>query len=104
MAQDPEEEDAFGNEPLDTSHDLDMVTIYESSTDDSEAEADVLCGLLESNGIPATVVRGTMFPSLGYSVQVPRARLEEARRVIDEARATGPEGAAEAEASSEEGQ
>jgi hypothetical protein len=102
MAQDPDEE-VGGGDTLDTSHDLDLVTIYESSAVDSEAEADVICGLLESNGIPATMVRGTMYPSLGYFVQVPRSRLEEARQRIDEARATGPEGAAEAEASSEEG-
>jgi hypothetical protein len=102
MAQDPEEE--VGGEGLDTSHDLDLVTLYESSAVDSEAEADVICGLLESNGIPANLVRGTMYPSLGYFVQVPRVRLEEARKLIEEARATGPEGAAEAEASSEEGQ
>jgi len=102
MAQDPDEEP--GGEGLDTSHDLDMVTLYESSAVDSEAEADVICGLLESNGISANLVRGTMYPSLGYFVQVPRARLEEAQKLIEEARATGPEGAAEAEASSEEGQ
>ena len=103
MAQDPKEE-AGGGGFLDTSHDLDMITIYESSPVESEAEAEVIRGLLDSNGIPATIVRGTMYPSLGYFVQVPRARLEEAHKVITEAQATGPEGAAEAEASSEEGQ
>jgi hypothetical protein len=103
MAQDPDEE-GRGSEALDTSHDLDMVTIYDSNAIDAEAEADVICGLLDSNGIPSTIVRGAMYPSLGDVVQVPRARVEEARRLIDEARATGPEGAAEAEASSEEGQ
>ena len=103
MAQDPEEE-VRDSEALDTSHDLDMVTIYESSAVDSEAEADVISGLLDSNGIPATIVRGAMYPSLGDVVQVPRSRVEEAQKLIDEALATGPEGAAEAEASSEEGQ
>jgi hypothetical protein len=100
MAQDPEEE--TGGQTLDTSHDLDMVTIYDSTTIDSEAEAEVICGLLDSNGIPATVVSGTPYPPLGFLVKVPRARVEEARKLIDEARANGPEGAAEAEASSEE--
>jgi hypothetical protein len=103
MAQDPEEE-ARGSDALDTSHDLDMVTIYDSSAVDAEAEADVICGLLNSNGIPAAIVRGAMYPSLGDVVQVPRAMVEEAERLIAEALATGPEGAAEAEASSEEGQ
>ena len=103
MAQDAEEE-AQGGGPLDTSHDLDMVTIYDSTAIDSEVEADVISGLLESNGIPASIVSGTPYPPLGYFVRVPRSRVEEARKLIDEARATGPEGAAEAEASSEEGQ
>jgi len=103
MAQDPQEE-ANGSQALDTSHDLDMVTIYDSNAVDSEAEADVIRGLLESNGIPATIVSGTPVLSLGDIVQVPRARVEEARKLIEEALATGPEGAAEAEASSEEGQ
>ena len=103
MAQDPEEEER-DSEGLDTSHDLDMVTIYDSNAIDAEAEADVICGLLDSNGIPTTIVRGTMYPSLGDIVQVPRSRVEEARKLIDEALVTGAEGAAEAEASSEEGQ
>jgi hypothetical protein len=102
MAQDPEEETG-GGETLNTSHDLDMITIYDSSTIDSEAEAEVICGLLDSNGIAANIVSGTPYPALGFLVQVPRARVEEARKLIEEARANGPEGAAEAEASSEEG-
>jgi hypothetical protein len=100
MAQDPEEEQ-LGGEPLDTSHDLDMVALYESNAIDAEAESGVIRGLLEANGIPATLVTGGPVPPAGWIIQVPRSRLDEARRIIDEARATGPEGAAEAEASSE---
>ena len=103
MAQDPDEEMANG-ETLDTSHDLDMVTLYESSTIDSESEAELIRGLLEANGIPANIVSGGPVPPVGFIVQIPRNRLEEARRAIAEARAAGPEGAAEAEASTEEGQ
>ena len=101
MAQDPEEE-GLGGEPLDTSHDLDTVTLYESSAVDAETEAEVIRGLLESNGIPANIVSGGPVPPVGWIIQVPRNRLEEARQIIEEARATGPEGAAEAEASSEQ--
>lgn len=100
MAQDPEEE-GLGREPLDISHDLDMITLYESSAVDADAEAEVIRGLLESNGIPATIVTGGPVPPVGWIVQVPRKRVDEARRLIEEAQATGPEGAAEAEASSE---
>jgi hypothetical protein len=101
MAQDPEEEQRSGA-TFDTSHDLDMVTLYESKTIDAEAEADVIRGLLDANGIPANIVSGGPLVPVGFMVQVPRARLEEAQRLIDEARATGPEGAAEAEASTED--
>ena len=103
MAQDPDEEMA-GGETLDTSHDLDMVTLFESTNIDSEAEAELIRGLLESNGIPANIVTGGPVPPVGFILQVPRNRVEEARRAIDEARATGPEGAAQAEASGEEEQ
>jgi len=107
MAQDPEaddpqkrDEDAPGD--VNTSHDLDMVTLYESQTIDSEMEAGVLKSLLESNGVPAIVVGATsQYPVLGYQVQVPRAQLEEARRILADAQAAGPEAAAEAEAESE---
>jgi hypothetical protein len=102
MAQDPEEE-GYGERLLDTSHELDMVQLYESNAIDAEAEAGVIRGLLEANGIPATIVTGGPVPPVGFIVHVPRKRLEEARRLIEEARATGPEGAAEAEASTEEG-
>lgn len=100
MAQDPEEE-GLGGGTLDKSHDLDMVSLFESNAVDAEAEAEVIRGLLESNGIPANIVTGGPVPPVGWMIQVPRNRLEDARRLIDEARATGPEGAAEAEASSE---
>ncbi len=43
-----------------------------------------------------------MLPVLEFQVQVPRANLEEARKLIDDAEAAGPEAAAEAEAASEE--
>lgn len=108
MAQDPErdedrqdEEERQDEEVVDPSHDLDMVTLYESLAVDADIEADVIHGILESNGVPSMVVSGFAQPNLGYQVKVPRARLEEARRLIDEAEAAGPEAAAEAEAASE---
>lgn len=100
MAQDPEEEGREG-EPLDTSHELDMVTIYESNAADAENESEIIRGLLEANGIPATLVTGYPVPPAGFIIKVPANRLEEARALIAEARDAGPEGAAEAEASTE---
>jgi hypothetical protein len=110
MAQDPEddeeqrdEEEQQDEEAVDLSHDLDMVTLYESSTADAEIEVEVIHGILETNGVPSFVVSGFACPNLGYQVQVPRSRIDEARRLIDEAEAAGPEAAAEAEAATETG-
>ena len=102
MAQDPERE---GDEPdqdqLLTSHALDMVALWDSSAVDAEAEADVIRGVLDSNGIPALLVRAAQYPVLGFQVMVPRGKVNEAQRLIEEAQAAGPEAAAEAEAASE---
>ena len=102
MAQDPEENEEQHETDVDTSHDLDMVPLYSSQTVDAEIEADVIRGLLEANGIPS-VVSTTPYPNLGSGIQVPRAMLEDALRVIREAQEAGPEAAAEAEAAGEEG-
>ncbi len=105
MAQDPEPEDdrdEVEQDEIDESHDLDMVTIYSTETVETESEASVIRGLLETNGIPATIVESPV-PPVGMQVQVPRAFLEDATRVIQEAQAAGPQAAAEAEAASEEG-
>jgi hypothetical protein len=102
MAQDPEhDEEQQEEDQIDPSHELDMVTLYTSLAVDAEMEADMIHGLLEASGVPSLVVRAPQFAPLGYEVKVPKARLEEARRLIDEAQAAGPEAAAEAEADSE---
>jgi hypothetical protein len=99
MAQDPEDRDQ--EQPL-TSRALDMVTLYNSTTVDSEMEADVIRGVLDTNGIPSVVQRAGPYPPLGIQVLVPRGRLQEAQELLEEAQAGGPEAAAEAEAASEE--
>jgi hypothetical protein len=100
MAQDPESE----QEQVDPSHDLDMVPLFTSQTVDAEMEADVIRGILESNGIPSVLQRAAQYPNLGFELRVPRAFAEEAGRLIAEQRAAGPEAAAEAEAAGEEQQ
>ncbi|HWB83539.1 MAG TPA: DUF2007 domain-containing protein [Bryobacteraceae bacterium] len=94
MAQDPEQVDA--------SHDLDMVTLFSSSNVDAEMEANAIRSVLDANGIPAIVVGASVIPSLEFQVQVPRAHAEEAERLIEEARAAGPEAADAGEAASED--
>lgn len=102
MAQDPERDDEQPDESsLNMSSELDMVPLYFSQTIEAEAEADLIKGLLEGNGIPATI-SGNIWPNLGFIIRVPRGRVEEAKRLIEEQQAAGPEAAAEAEAASED--
>ena len=101
MAQDPEDRDQ--DQPL-NSRALDLVTLYDSLAVDAEIEADVIRGLLDSNGIPSLVRSPGPYPPLGFQVLVPRGRLQEARRLVDEALDAGPAAAAEAEAASEDPQ
>lgn len=101
MAQDPDQdEDERDQEQILTSHALDMVALYDSSTVDAEMEADVIRGVLDSSGIPSLLKRAGPFP-LAFQVLVPRGKVQEARRLLDEARAAGPEAAAEAERATE---
>ena len=86
----------------DTSHDMDMVTLFTSSNHDAEMEAMQIHGMLESNGIPSIMVGTSALPVLAFQVQVPRENLEEAERILAEAQAAGPAAAAEAEAAGEE--
>jgi hypothetical protein len=87
---------------LDPSHDLDMVTLFSSQNHDAEMEATAIHGLLEANGIPSMVVGTQAIPTFEFQVQVPRARLEEAERVLAEAQESGPAAAVEAEQASED--
>ena len=101
MAQDPDQdEDERDQDQILTSHALDMVALYDSSTVDAEMEADVIRGVLDSSGIPSLLQRAGPFP-LAFQVLVPRGKVQEARRLLDEARAAGPEAAAEAERATE---
>jgi hypothetical protein len=82
-------------------HDLDLVTLFSSMNHDAEMEALALHGLLEANGIESTVVGPSTIPSVEFQVQVPRAQLEDAERIMAEAKESGPSAAEEAEAASE---
>ena len=103
MAQDPERDnEERDTDQLLTSHALDMVALWDSSNIDSEVEADMIRGVLDSNGIPTLVVGAPQYPNLGFQVQVPRGKVKEAQRLIEEAKAAGPEAAAAGELASEE--
>ena len=102
MAQDPEREHREDEGPVDTSHELDMVTLYRSSTVDSGIEADIIRGILDSHAIPSLVLRAAGYPSLGFQVRVHRENLRQAERLLEDAKAAGPGAALEAEKASEE--
>jgi hypothetical protein len=91
-------------EELDTSDDLDLVTVFSSDKHTSEMEAIGIQSILESGGISSVIVGGGVIPSIPFEVRVPRARLEEALRLIAESEAAGPRAAEEAERASEGGQ
>jgi hypothetical protein len=101
-AQDAEEGQGHGGGSVDTSHELDMVPLYRSSTVDAGVEADIIRGILDSNGIPSLMSRAAGYPSLGFAVHVHRGNVQHAERVIEEAKAAGPAAAMEAERALEE--
>jgi hypothetical protein len=102
MALSPESESESQSEGMDISHELDMVPVFSSSNHDGEMEAMNVHGILEANGIEAMLIGPSTIPSLEFQVQVSKADLEAARRILAEAQQGGPAAAAEAEAASEE--
>ena len=81
---------------------MEMVTLFSSSNHDAEQEALAIHALLESENIPSVVVGPSVIPSLEFRVEVPREKLQDAERIVNEARAAGPSAAEEAEAASED--
>jgi Putative prokaryotic signal transducing protein len=81
---------------------MEMVTIFNSPNHDAEQEALEIHALLESEGISSVVIGPSVIPSLEFRVEVPRRHVEEAQKIIADARAAGPAAAEEAEAASEE--
>ena len=88
-------------EELDTSEDLDLVTVFYSEEHDAQIKVQVIRGLLEASGVPTVIVGNTALPYLPFEVRVPKVRLEEALWLIAESEAAGPRAAEEAEALSE---
>lgn len=87
--------------PGDASHDMDLVTLFTSDAHNAEMEAMAIQGILEAGGIPSVLVGFQAMPSLPFEVRVPSARADEARRLIAESQAGGPEAAEQAEKASE---
>ncbi len=78
-----------------------MVTVFQSAGTTSEMEALSVQSLLEAAGISAMVVGSQSLPNLPEEVRVAREHVTEAKRIIADALAAGPAGAAEAEKQTE---
>jgi Putative prokaryotic signal transducing protein len=79
-----------------------MVSLFVGASD-AKMEAEMIHGVLESNGI-YSIVSGTTYPPVGFEVKVAREHLEEAQRLVQEAQAAGPGAAEEAETGTQEEQ
>lgn len=66
-----------------------------------EMEAINVQSLLVANGIDAVLFGVSTLPNLPFEIHVPAASLEEATRIFQEARQSGPEAAEMAEAAGE---
>jgi hypothetical protein len=85
----------------DTSHDLDLVTVFRAAGASAEMEATSIASVLDSNGIEAELVGDARLPILPFEVRVPRDHQVQARQLIAEALDAGPAGADEAQATEE---
>ena len=74
-----------------------MIAVFSSQNHDGEMEALAVQGVLESNGFDVQMVGPSTLPSLEFQVQVPESQAEDARMVIEKAKAAGPEAALEGE-------
>jgi len=87
-----------------SSHALDSVTVFEESGTTAEIEALGIQALLEAEGIRVMLGGETSFPSLPWSVSVPKADAQRALEIIADAKKAGPKAAVEAEAEQERSQ
>jgi hypothetical protein len=88
-------------EAKDSSHALDLVTIFEESGTTAEMEALEIQALLKSAGIRVVLGNEASFPNLPWSIRVPKTDAARALQVIKDAQKAGPKAAEEAEAAQE---
>ena len=83
------------------SHQLDLVTVFQSAGTTAELEAMSVKALLDSNGIEAVLISDSRLPNFPDEVRVAQQDVTEAKRLIADALSAGPAGAAEAEKETE---
>lgn len=81
---------------------LEAVTVFRArSSVTSEMEATSVKSLLEASGIAAILVGDARLPNLPFEVRVAKDQLEEAERILEQAREVGREAAEQEEQASE---
>ncbi|MCZ2079966.1 MAG: hypothetical protein LC130_33790 [Bryobacterales bacterium] len=93
---------ATGEQPVDTSHELDLETIFSAEGTTAEMEALGVKSILEANMIPTVLIGNSTLPVLRFEVRVAREYADAANRTLAEARAAGPEAAEEAQREAED--
>ncbi len=81
----------------DTSHDLDLVPVFEAIGAEAEMEAIAIHSVLQASDIPAVLIGSSSLPNLPFLVKVPQDQVEQAQLRIKEAKAAGPSAAEEAQ-------
>ena len=80
-----------------------MATIFRSSDHTAEIEAEMIMGMLESNGVKALLKGNDVLPGAhDVEIMVPESQQALAEQLIAEAKRSGPAAAEEAERASEE--
>jgi hypothetical protein len=88
---------------VDDSPDVDLETIFHAEGSSmAELEALAIKNLLESNGMAVVMVGDPILPNLPFEIRVARREAERARRLMTEARSTGPADAEAAESEFEQ--
>jgi len=81
----------------DTSHDLDLVPVFEAIGTEAEMEALAIHSVLQASEIPSVLIGSSALPNLPFQVKVPQDHIEQAQLRIKEAQAAGPMAADEAQ-------
>jgi hypothetical protein len=88
-------------EPGDPTEHLDLVTVASTDGTTGEMEARSIKSMLDANNIPSVIVGNATLPNLGFEVRVAQEDVASAEAAIENAEAAGPQGALEAEQSTE---
>ncbi|HZT40359.1 MAG TPA: DUF2007 domain-containing protein [Bryobacteraceae bacterium] len=87
---------------VDESPQLDSETVFSAPAGPTaEMEAISVKSLLDAAGIASFIVGDSVLPNLPFEVRVSKENAEQARKVIEDARAAGPQAAEEAERNTE---